>query len=102
MGSVGYWQATHDGAPIYEAGWSVATPFQGHGIAVAALAACLRRAAVHGDRAAPFAFPRIDNAASNALCRRVGMTLTAEEDFEYPPGNPIRVNSWRADLLGVP
>ena len=26
------------------------------------------------------------------------MTWTEEEDFEYPPGVPIRVNAWRADL----
>ena len=26
------------------------------------------------------------------------MTWTGEEDFEYPAGNPIRVNAWMADL----
>jgi len=98
VGSVGYWKTTHHGDDIYEAGWSIATGFQGRGIAAAALAACLRDAAAHGDGRALFAFPRTDNAASNALCRRAGMTWTGEEDFEYPAGNPIRVNAWMTDL----
>ena len=101
VGSVGYWKTTHHGEAIYEAGWSIATEFQGRGIAAAALTACLQDAAAQADRRALFAFPRIDNAASNALCRRVGMTWTDEEDFEYPAGNPIRVNAWMADVGGI-
>ena len=98
VGSVGYWKTEHAGEPVYEAGWGVATEFQGRGAAAAALAACLRDAAEQRERDMLFAFPRIDNAASNALCRRAGLTWTAEEDFEYPPGTPIRVNSWAIDL----
>lgn len=98
VGSVGYWKTEHAGEAVYEAGWSVATEFQGRGAAAAALIACLHDAADQRDRSMLFAFPRIDNAASNALCRRAGLSWTAEEDFEYPPGNPIRVNSWAIDL----
>jgi RimJ/RimL family protein N-acetyltransferase len=38
------------------------------------------------------------NEASNAICRKLGFELLGEEDFEYPPGNPIRCNDWRLDL----
>jgi RimJ/RimL family protein N-acetyltransferase len=101
VGSVGYWKTTHAGADVLEAGWGVATEFQGHGVARAALIACLADATRFGERDLLYAFPRIDNAASNALCRTVGMTWTAEEDFEYPPGHPIRVNAWVRDLAAL-
>jgi hypothetical protein len=44
------------------------------------------------------AFPSVDNAASNALCRKIGFLFVAECDFEYPPGSIMRCNDWRLDL----
>ncbi|MGO4690197.1 GNAT family N-acetyltransferase [Glaciibacter sp. 2TAF33] len=101
VGSVGYWKKEWAGAEVYETGWSVATAFQGRGFASKALRACLQYAGTHGDREQVLAFPRIDNAASNALCRTVGFTLRGEEDFEYPKGNPIRVNAWSFDVSSL-
>ena len=46
------------------------------------------------------AFPAVDNAASNGLCRKVGFLYVAECDFEYPPGHIMHCNDWRLDLLG--
>ncbi|GAA1438647.1 GNAT family N-acetyltransferase [Leifsonia poae] len=101
VGTIGYWPATwHDG-DVYETGWGVTEPFQGRGVASRALAAVLRHAAEHGDRALILAFPRVDNAASNALCRSAGFVHHGEEDFEYPKGHPIRVNAWAYDLQAV-
>ena len=102
VGSVGYWHATHQGHEIYEAGWSIASQFQGRGLASAALRACIADAAAQNDRRTLFAFPRVDNDASNALCRRVGFIWQAEEDFEYPAGVPIRVNAWSVELRRPP
>ena len=99
VGSVGYWKKEWAGVNAYETGWSVATPYQGRGIASRALSACLRHAADNGDRTEVFAFPRIDNAASNALCHTAGFIFCGEEDFEYPKGNPIRVNVWSFSLM---
>jgi RimJ/RimL family protein N-acetyltransferase len=48
-----------------------------------------------------YAFPSVDNAPSNAICRKVGFELLGEKDFEYPPGNPLRCNEWRFDLYDV-
>ena len=54
----------------------------------------------YGDRALLVANPRVDNAASNAICQRVGFSFRGEEDDEYPPGHPIRTNVWTFDLAG--
>lgn len=101
VGSVGYWTKSWRGIDIYETGWSIHTAHQGRGIAARALAECLQFAADNGDRDQVFAFPRIDNAASNALCRRAGFSLVGEADFEYPKGHAIRVNEWKFDLASL-
>ncbi|MFT2817836.1 GNAT family N-acetyltransferase [Leifsonia sp. A12D58] len=101
VGSVGYWKTTWANTDVYEAGWSIATRYQGRGYASMALRACLQHAADFGDRQDVIAFPRIDNAASNSLCRSVGFVFRGEEDFEYPKGNPIRVNAWSYDLAAL-
>jgi RimJ/RimL family protein N-acetyltransferase len=98
VGSVGYWNKRWHDDDVYETGWSIATPYQGRGIATEALTACLDHAATNGNRRYVLAFPRIDNLASNALCRSTGFQHRGEEDFEYPAGNPIRVNVWSFDL----
>ena len=98
VGAVGYWKITWHDLPVYESGWSVATAHQGRGFASGGLSACLDHAADHGDRDFVLAFPRVDNAASNALCRTLGFDARGVEDAEYPPGNPIRVNAWAFDL----
>lgn len=98
VGSVGYWQKRWHDFDVYETGWSVASAYQGRGIASRALESCLAHAAEHGDRDLVVAFPRVDNAASNALCRAAGFEFRGEEDFEYPKGTPIRSNVWVFDL----
>jgi hypothetical protein len=45
------------------------------------------------------AFPSVDNAPSNAICRKLGFTLVEECEFEYPPGSFMRCNDWRLDLF---
>ncbi|GAA1586091.1 hypothetical protein GCM10009678_80850 [Actinomadura kijaniata] len=48
------------------------------------------------------AFPSARNAPSNALCRRLGFTLSGPCDFEYPRGSGtlMRSNAWVLDLTG--
>lgn len=101
VGSIGYWKKNWHGDDVYETGWSIATPYQGRGLATLALRACVADAAQHGDRRWLLAFPRTDNAASNALCRAAGFTLRGEEDFEYPRGTAIRSNVWAYDLAAL-
>lgn len=90
-GWVGYWER----GELYETGWSVLPAFQGRGLATAAMRALIPL--VPPDRVLA-AFPSVDNAASNAVCRKLGFTLHGTHDVEFPPGHPMRCNDWRLDL----
>jgi RimJ/RimL family protein N-acetyltransferase len=98
VGLVGYWDTTHEGRDVYECAYGVFPEYQGRGLAEATLRACLSHAAEHGGRDDVYAFPKVTNEPSNALCRRVGFVLEGEQAFEYPKGNPIRANAWRYEL----
>src|SRR4051794_4851250 len=71
-GSAGRGGSKWHGQRVEGAGWSVLTRHQGQGYASEALLLLLRDAAEHGDRALLVANPRVDNAASNAICERAG------------------------------
>ena len=100
VGWVGFWERIWQGEEVYEIGWSVLTAFQGRGIAARATAQALEAARSEGKHRFVHAFPSVDNAPSNAICRKTGFTLLGEHDFEYPPGHPLRSNDWRFDLSG--
>ena len=95
VGSVGYWNQTWQGESIYEVGWSVLPAFQGRGLATEATAKAI--ASINSERKHRFihAFPKINNPASNAICRKLGFTFIGECDFEYPVGTTIRCTDWR-------
>jgi RimJ/RimL family protein N-acetyltransferase len=99
-GSVGYWEKEWRGQRVWEIGWSVLPDFQGQGVATRATAAAVERARAEGPHRFIHAFPSVDNGPSNAICRKVGFTLQAEDAFEYPPGSGhvMRCNDWRLDL----
>jgi RimJ/RimL family protein N-acetyltransferase len=101
-GGVLYWERTWREAEVFEIGWAVLPEFQGRGIARRATVLALDRARAEGRRRFVHAFPSVDNAPSNAICRRLGFTLLGPLDSEYPPGNPLRVNDWRYDLHAGP
>jgi RimJ/RimL family protein N-acetyltransferase len=97
-GWVGFWEREHHGETVYEIGWSVLPRFQGHGIASQATKLALDAArAAEGPRFV-HASPSVDNAPSNAVCRKAGFELVEAYETEYPPGTPLRVNDWRFDL----
>jgi RimJ/RimL family protein N-acetyltransferase len=98
VGSVGYWDKEWQGLSVYEIGWSVIPAFQGGGIASRATAAAIERARSDRKHRFMLAYPGVDNAASNAICRKLGFTFLGAEDFEYPPGHRMRCNDWRLDL----
>jgi RimJ/RimL family protein N-acetyltransferase len=99
VGSVGYWERTWRAQQVYEIGWSVIPSAQGRGIARAATAQAIAAAAAQRMHRFLHAFPSVDNAPSNAICRALGFTLLGTGDFEYPPGNPMRCNDWRLALV---
>jgi hypothetical protein len=44
------------------------------------------------------AFPNVDNAPSNAICRKLGFELLEACEFEFPKGHFMICNDWRLDL----
>jgi RimJ/RimL family protein N-acetyltransferase len=101
VGWVGYWERTWHGEQVYEIGWSVLPAFQGRGIAGAATAEAIALARSERKHRFLHAFPSVDNAASNGICRKVGFTLVEECEFEYPPGSFMQSNDWRLDLFAT-
>jgi RimJ/RimL family protein N-acetyltransferase len=97
-GSVGYWDKTWREMEVYETGWMVLPAFQGRGIAAEATRQAIDLARSEGKHRYLHAFPSVDNAPSNAICRKLGFELLGEHDFEYPKGNMLRCNDWRLDL----
>jgi RimJ/RimL family protein N-acetyltransferase len=97
-GTVGYGERTWQGSAVYEMGWQVLAAYRGRGIATAAARAGAAHAAAQGRHRYLHAFPSVDNAASNAICRKAGFTLAGECDFEYPAGHFMRSNDWVLDL----
>ena len=98
VGWVGFWEREHRGETVYEMGWSVLPAFQGRGIAGRATHLALEEARAAGGPRFVHASPDVDNAASNAICRKAGFELLGAYDDEYPPGTPRRLNDWRVDL----
>jgi RimJ/RimL family protein N-acetyltransferase len=98
-GSVGYWEKDWRGGTVYETGWSVLPEFQGRGIAVAATSLVIDEARAERKHCYLHAFPSVENAASNAICRKLGFELLEAHDFEYPKGNWMRCNDWRLELF---
>lgn len=98
VGWVGYWETTWQDQHVWETGWHVLSEVQGQGVATAATALAIERARAEGTYRFMHAFPSVANAASNAICRRLGFALRGEVDIEYPPGNPMRSNDWQLDL----
>lgn len=98
VGIVGYWDREENGERMLEAGWSVEEAYRGQGIAPAAVVAMLDWARANGDTLPVHAYPRVDNPASNAVCRKAGFTLVREADVELTPGHVHRLNDWVVEL----
>ncbi|MGV9271395.1 GNAT family N-acetyltransferase [Kitasatospora sp. NPDC003701] len=101
IGSVGYWEREWEGEDVYETGYAILPEFAGHGYAAAALRLAAERAAARGARRFLHAFPHVDHATSNAVCRRAGFELIGPVAFEYPAGTWLQSNDWRLDLSAL-
>ena len=99
VGSVGYWRRIWRNQAVYETGWLVLPAHQGKGIATRATRAVIDLAREQGRYRYLHAFPSVENAASNAICKKLGFTWIEECPFEYPPGRSMTANDWRLDLL---
>ena len=99
VGWVGYWEMTWRDEQIFEIGWSVLPRFQGQHIGSMATAQAVELA--RDDQIGGFlhAFPSVNNAPSNAICRKLGFMLLEECEFEYPSGTFMQVSHWSLDLF---
>ena len=98
VGAIGYWSVEWRGEPAFETGWFVLPEAQGRGVASTALTLLIDVVRQHrGGCRHLVAFPGVDNAASNGVCRRNGFTHvgTLEEQFR---GADLAVNEWALDL----
>jgi RimJ/RimL family protein N-acetyltransferase len=73
---------------------------QGRGIATIGTAQAIELARAEQRHRSLWAYPSVDNGASNAICRKLGFELVETEEFEYPPrsGKIMRCNNWRLEL----
>jgi RimJ/RimL family protein N-acetyltransferase len=99
VGWVGYWGTTWHDQPAWEIGWAVVPSFQGRGIATAATAQLVEKARAEQLHRYVHAFPMVENAPSNAICRKLGFTFLGEIDFPARQGGFVRCNDWRLDLF---
>ncbi len=98
VGSVGFWTKEWRDERVYEIGWMVVPEFQGRRIATAATAQAIELAKRDDLYRFMHAFPNVDNAPSNAICRKLGFQLIEACDFEFPQGHFMTCNDWRLDL----
>ena len=67
-------------------------------LAVAATAQAIELAKRDDQHRFMHAFPNVENAASNAICRKLGFELLEACEFEFPKGHFMTCNDWRLDL----
>jgi RimJ/RimL family protein N-acetyltransferase len=96
-GTVSVWDHKWRGETISEIGWMVLPKFQGEGLGSQAVRLVLDRARSTGRWDVLHAFPAVTNAASNAMCRKLGFTLIEEIDYDYR-GRTLHCNHWRITL----
>ncbi|MFI5419996.1 MAG: GNAT family N-acetyltransferase [Nitrososphaerales archaeon] len=99
-GNVGYWESEWKGQTGWEMGWFVLPEFQGHGVASEATRQIIELITKLQSHKFVFAFPSVNNHPSNAVCRKLGFTLTEQVSSEYPPGSKrsLEVNIWMLTL----
>ncbi|WP_294569434.1 GNAT family N-acetyltransferase [uncultured Arthrobacter sp.] len=98
VGGIGWWETDWEGRPAVETGWFVLPRAQGRGVASAAVALLIDDALNFAPPGRDlFAFPSVENDASNALCGRAGFELTGSANFPFR-GQDLQVNVWRFDL----
>jgi RimJ/RimL family protein N-acetyltransferase len=98
VGKIGYWKKNWRDQLFYEMGWMVLPDYQGLGIATRAGEAVIDLLRRNPKFSLVHAFPSVSNPASNAICRKLGFSLLEECEFEYPPGQTMRVNDWHLKL----
>lgn len=99
VGTIGFWASTWAGDDVFEAGWMILPQFGRRGIATEAAREIVARVRRLRKRRFLFAFPAVDNVASNRVCERAGFTNLGAFDIEYPTDRVMHAHAWRVDLI---
>jgi RimJ/RimL family protein N-acetyltransferase len=97
LGTIGIWKIDWMGPHSYEMGWFVLPEHQGKGVATEAARLIIAQARSNPDVRSVHAYPAVDNGASNAIARKIGMENQGEFDNEGFAGI-LRCNDWRIDF----
>lgn len=99
VGNIGFWESAWAGDDIFEVGWTVLPQFGRRGIATEAAREIIARVRELRKRRFLFAFPAVDNVASNRVCERAGFTNLGACEIEYPTDHLMHAHAWRVDLI---
>ena len=95
-GTVTLWVHEIDGVAASEIGWMVLPEHQGRGLAKQAVRSVLCRARDETKWGVVHAYPSVDNAPSNGICRSLGFTSAGVEQITFA-GQQFQSNHWRID-----
>jgi len=103
VGSVGYWERESHEGQVFETGWMTLPEFQGRGIATEATRQVIDECRGERKHRYLYAYPSVENAPSNAICRKLGFEAVGVTEYEYPidSGNIMRCNDWRLELFSA-
>ncbi|MEM7333621.1 MAG: GNAT family N-acetyltransferase [Chloroflexota bacterium] len=97
MGTIGIWKIEWKGPQSYEMGWFVLPDYQGKGVATEAACLIISQARTDPDMRYVYAYPVVQNAASNAIAQKIGMENLGPFDNEGFAG-VLRCHNWCIDL----
>jgi RimJ/RimL family protein N-acetyltransferase len=98
VGAIGYWTVEWRDESAFETGWFVLPAAQGRGVASRALALLIEDARAHpAGLGYLVAFPAVENAASNGVCRRAGFELVGSSAGRFR-GSELHSHEWALDL----
>ncbi|MEW5352206.1 MULTISPECIES: GNAT family N-acetyltransferase [unclassified Streptomyces] len=95
-GTVCLWSHDDGGGPVSEIGWMVLPEYQGRGFGRRATRLLLEQARDEERWDTVHAFPAMDNAPSNGICRSLGFRLLGECDVPFAD-RVLRSNHWAID-----
>jgi RimJ/RimL family protein N-acetyltransferase len=98
VGTIGIWESDWEGSKIIEMGWMLLSGYHGRGLATAAGQMLLDRVRTESEFNEIHAFPALRNAASNAICRKLGFSLLKEVEIAYN-GPPQPSNHWKINIV---
>ncbi|UJP10507.1 GNAT family N-acetyltransferase [Microbacterium sp. KUDC0406] len=102
LGSIAHWGAEWREQPVREAGWFVLPEAQGRGVSSRAIELLIEDVREHrGDARYLTAYPSVDNAASNGVCRHGGFELMGTKTDGFR-GADLTFNEWVLDLESLP